>query len=882
MAGKRKKNENRITYLSVIKETLNISGIFRVLKASLVIFLALFIIDYYNIISKIIEHISMTVFVVSIIVLILFVGTLFAEWHILSAIKNKSVNLIDDALLVTIIVSFILLICSLFGFSSFILPKVVCFIISITLFLNRCYIRCKAYDKSEKKENKLLDLKDIYENHINYIDGNKILLSENDVEYDLLNRKPIIHHLYMSIISSMSDKSFVISLEGEWGAGKTTILNGVKKLLNNYNSENNKSEEIVIIDDFEPWTYGNQEALLAAMFDKILVHSGINYNSYILRNIKRSITKAVVNSNLAGSLLYDILKGDKSPDDSIERLKQMILSYIKSESKTFVFYIDNLDRIEDNNIVFLFKLISVIFNFPRMIYVLSFERDRIDKVFSETKNIDPRFTEKIINQIISVPSIESETKKSIVKTCIFNILEKYNYDIPTSIVLVNSIDLIVELTDNIRSFKRMINTVLSLAFYNIRTINIDELIAIELIKFYYPDIHKKIEKNKNYFISQGMSYEDKIVLNLQKEKFNKEVTLFFEKFFDEKHKSCNKLLGSLFPYVSQYINSNKVDIEYIDNFKKNNGYQICDTRFFDSYFSHNYSHITKLEDKVLSYIHTIESDDITLDIALNKVKGLILYGKKNNFELDLILELQDALLKKEFKENKYYYFAVSLFAVINDISNFHVFLSLSPRSRTEYIISYVISKCNINDFFAFIKFISKRYDSLWIIYNITYWIDSSVIESNELIYEYSKVLKNTFDNIAENIINKKINLYDSNYYKAKNINGLYLYYKEKEKTNEFKNYIIRIIENDNNKIFKILWDIIGYSVGTTSMYYIKDEDINIFLGDTNIVDEILSERKPRTEDEEFVLKIYEAYKNGNTAGDVRKGLVSDERELNLL
>lgn len=146
---------------------------------------------------------------------------------------------------------------------------------------------------------------------------------------------------------------------------------------------------------------------------------------------------------------------------------------------------------------------------------------------------------------------------------------------------------------------------------------------------------------------------------------------------------------------------------------------------------------------------------------------------------------------------------------------------------------------------------------------------------------YLSKLSGMFEGMVENIINKNINLYDSNYYKAKNINGLYLYYRDKEKTNEFKNYIINIIENDNSKIFKVLWDIIEYSVETTGMYFIKDKDINIFLGDKSIVDKILSEIKPRTEDEEFVLKIYEAYKNGNTAGDDIKGLVSDERELNL-
>lgn len=708
MADKRKKNENRITYLSVIKETLNISGIFRVLKASLVIFLALFIIDYYNIISRVIEHISMTVLLVSIIVLILFVGTLFAEWHILSAIKNKSVNLIDDALLVTIIVSFMLLICSLFGFSSFIMLKVVCFIISITLFLNRCYIRYKVYNKSEKEKNKLLDLKDVYENHINYIDGNKILLSENDVEYDLLNRELIINHLYMSIISSMSDKSFVISLEGEWGSGKTTILNGVKKLLKNYKSEKNKSEEIVVIDDFEPWTYGNQEALLAAMFDKILVHSGIKYNSYILRNIKRNITKAVINSNVAGNLLYDILKGDKSPDDSIERLKQMISSYIKSESKTFVFFIDNLDRIEDDNIVFLFKLISVIFNFPRMIYVLSFGRDRIDKVFSETKNIDPRFTEKIINQIIEVPPIEKYKKYNLYEICIKNILEKYDYKCLNDSLFRDIMQYIVDSTDNIRVFKRMINTVFSSIFEREISINKDELLAIKLIYFYNPKAYYFIYKHSRFFVSEGFVDKRDIIsgFGILKDKFNKEATTIYDDFFNNiigKNNTCVELLSKIFPYVSQYQQNKKIDKYSV--LRKCNSNSICDGRFFDLYYSFSsnmFSEMHKIIDKYLRGMRDI--DDIL--IAKEYTKDMII---SPNYEeqKELINQLQDQIMIPFSKINNFYV-AYSLFELIYCISDAIESANLNPRYRTEFIIAYLICKCDEKEIDDFIKLIEKN------------------------------------------------------------------------------------------------------------------------------------------------------------------------------
>ena len=69
---------------------------------------------------------------------------------------------------------------------------------------------------------------------------------------------------------------------GPSGAGKTTVLNIVKKRLQ-------ESENILIIDDFDPWNYEDEAALLSGILDTIFKHSQVDYSVSKLRKWKRDL-----------------------------------------------------------------------------------------------------------------------------------------------------------------------------------------------------------------------------------------------------------------------------------------------------------------------------------------------------------------------------------------------------------------------------------------------------------------------------------------------------------------------------------------------------------------------------------------------------------------
>lgn len=72
---------------------------------------------------------------------------------------------------------------------------------------------------------------------------------------------------------------------GKW---KTTILNLVKKQLQDC------QENIIIIDDFDPWNFEDEAALLGAILDTIFQKMNLNYSISKQRAWKKDLIALIL------------------------------------------------------------------------------------------------------------------------------------------------------------------------------------------------------------------------------------------------------------------------------------------------------------------------------------------------------------------------------------------------------------------------------------------------------------------------------------------------------------------------------------------------------------------------------------------------------------
>lgn len=102
-------------------------------------------------------------------------------------------------------------------------------------------------------QNNIYNISDLYNNKIKNTKQSFILLEEEAIKSekeDLLDLSLFTDSIRDSLLHCNPKKTFVTSLIGKWGCGKTSIINLLKLKIN--------SSDICVIDTFSPWKYDNK------------------------------------------------------------------------------------------------------------------------------------------------------------------------------------------------------------------------------------------------------------------------------------------------------------------------------------------------------------------------------------------------------------------------------------------------------------------------------------------------------------------------------------------------------------------------------------------------------------------------------------------------
>lgn len=271
-----------MSFKKYISKLFNLHSPLIILQISTLIACFINVIDSFDIIIPAITRIDIRIRIALILLVLLNLFILSYISKINLTIFSKTVIEFDSFLFLgTVSIFFTFVISCLF--TQLYTYKLYCllfaFIVSIILFIIRICM-CKYENKTEKQQ---MFLKDIYENKIS--GSRPIVINDFDIDYDMFERNSIVEDLCES--TCCTDKSFVIGVEGDWGSGKTTIINNSKKILS-------AKSEYIIIDDFKPWAIGSQEAMLLEMYEKIFYNTNDRKILYSEKKILKNIICEVV------------------------------------------------------------------------------------------------------------------------------------------------------------------------------------------------------------------------------------------------------------------------------------------------------------------------------------------------------------------------------------------------------------------------------------------------------------------------------------------------------------------------------------------------------------------------------------------------------------
>lgn len=486
--------------------------------------------------------------------------------------------------------------------------------IALTFLIFR-EIYVHVYDKTEENTN-TIDLRELYEGKVD-TDTYPIIVNDKAVNYDLLDRRIIVSILYDAIVNTAcSSNAYVIGLDGKWGTGKTTIINLVKQRLS---KEIEQNDDIRIVKNFDFWTTGSQTAILNSMYDALLKAIGVDYNSVKTRKLLKRTANFMTNVPKIGKAVSQIINENITQED-VDQLKDNLEELILSSNKRYVFFVDDLDRANSSQVLFLLKMLGTVFNLPNLIFVLLYDKQRMKKIINNEEELNIAFVEKIINQEIRVPEVSEKTIQDLYKKGLNNLATAYglsNFEIKK---LAPAIDRVVKQIRNIRDLKRVMNSVCNIAFSEDNTLNREDSLLIEFIHFEEPELYELISNNREYFISQDRTLFSQSVMQNWDEVAIDKVRDFYKSNLDG-YDEYSSILGNLFPYVKSYYASEGTDVDLtinqneLKNEKRQEQLRICSGNYFDLYFSLTQNDYSKINNKIQEIIKVINTSKTRKEIA---------------------------------------------------------------------------------------------------------------------------------------------------------------------------------------------------------------------------------------------------------------------------
>lgn len=219
----------------------------------------------------------------------------------------------------------------------------------------------------------------------------------------------------------------VVALVGPWGSGKTWILERVTPLL----EFPPRGERSVPVVTFNPWMFADEESLFIGFTELVLNQIGGRRSR---KRVARALRLIGPSSKYGSFDLTGVIKqlGDAlDPRSTPASVAQSFAEGVRASRRRVCIVMDDVDRLNPDELITLFKLIRLVGSLPGVTYLLSYDEQTVLHLLTKTDiaSDDARragsYLEKIVEAKHRVPPM---TLEQIVETGLNAVTRRFESD----------------------------------------------------------------------------------------------------------------------------------------------------------------------------------------------------------------------------------------------------------------------------------------------------------------------------------------------------------------------------------------------------------------------------------------------------------------------
>jgi ABC-type branched-subunit amino acid transport system ATPase component len=355
----------------------------------------------------------------------------------------------------------------------------------------------------------------------------------NKPEADEFGRSAFASAIARALVLPPDAPSIVVAIEGEWGSGKTSVLNMVAHTLKQH------AEKPLVIA-LDSWLLAGSDAVVQTFLtqfaaalgkdnlsesaekaaDKVIRFSRLLTPIRLIPGIDpyASMLQNVLDSVGAGAKAYaEISKLD------IQKSKVEVAAALKETGRAIVIILDDLDRLDPEETRQVFRLIKAVADFERVSYLLAYDPEPVYQALSFGNAYDgAAYLEKIVQVPYPLPLPSYLALKAYLRSRLEKIWRKStleSFEVDRLEKLLSSEGGLGHAIRNPRDINRLANRLLISIPATRGEVNAADVVAFEALSILYPKTADTIRRRPYEFVGGWLRHNEPLVSDYLSSRF---------------------------------------------------------------------------------------------------------------------------------------------------------------------------------------------------------------------------------------------------------------------------------------------------------------------------------------------------------------------------
>lgn len=421
----------------------------------------------------------------------------------------------------------------------------------------------------------------------------------------------------------------VFAIRGGWGYGKSSLKNLITERLD-------EQEQGADWLDFNPWQWGNSDAIVRALFGQIAdrlggdlskaaqgraealrrygaivsgvakpletaggdskgissvltnasviaIASAVGFDMPAVTTVAAILAGLAIGMPMVGRVLQYI--GRDTSDDPLDKVRGDLENRLRKLDHPLVIFVDDIDRLEPEQIRMLLRHVKANANLPNIVFVLLFQLNIVERALDPVADNDGRaFLEKIVQASFDLPIVPADAVRRIFLEELAKLAELYATEangFSPNEWNAALVDCIQPRLRNLRDARRLISSVAShLPLHGANDafeVNILDFLVLETLRVFEPSLHGALFRERGLLLQEfGRPSEKKPTENQAAEE------RLLENVPEERRAIARETIYHLFPPLALAVE--RVTITRESRKEWIAAKRICSTRHFSRYF----------------------------------------------------------------------------------------------------------------------------------------------------------------------------------------------------------------------------------------------------------------------------------------------------------